>query len=557
MNRSISSTLPLLQRASNRLFLQNGYKGTSALLGNGVQFRQFASATAAYDQSIKSQDSSYFPSLIIGDKIEAQGSFAEAQAVYLDPDPESVQQLEQALIDSKMGVVAHYYMDVELQGVLQAVRAKLPNRVGIADSLKMGDMAVEMVSQEGPSGQDADPATAIACLGVDFMSESVQAILAKNGYPEIPVYRAAAEKIGCSLAESAERDTYRAWLQKETSGNHPALHVVYINTSLETKAVSSSLVPTITCTSSNVLKTILTTWAQLKRPDLKILYGPDTYMGNNLVTLLTAVLDSGWDDEKIARDLHPEHNRETVAQLRDAISVFPSGNCIVHHMFGESVVNAVREHYDDCYVTAHLEVPGEMFQIAMEKSLEGKGVVGATSDILSFVTQKVQAAAAEGSSAEKKRLRFILGTEAGMVTSIVQNVKEIIKETGNDSVQAEIIFPVAQDAVMATDENSGEDGMALVPGVGGGEGCSTAGGCATCPFMKMNDLDALLNVLKMSKDTDVKLQQHLPPDRLSGKSIGGRLAMDLGTEAILYMRAFMQNGQLPPELVQKILKQAS
>lgn len=28
----------------------------------------------------------------------------------------------------------------------------------------------------------------------------------------------------------------------------------------------------------------------------------------------------------------------------------------------------------------------------------------------------------------------------------------------------------------------------------GGEGCSTAGGCATCPFMKMNDLDALLDV---------------------------------------------------------------
>ncbi|CAN0584988.1 unnamed protein product, partial [Laminaria digitata] len=28
----------------------------------------------------------------------------------------------------------------------------------------------------------------------------------------------------------------------------------------------------------------------------------------------------------------------------------------------------------------------------------------------------------------------------------------------------------------------------------GGEGCSTAGGCATCPFMKMNDLDALMDV---------------------------------------------------------------
>ncbi|MEB2322448.1 MAG: hypothetical protein OZ921_08040, partial [Sorangiineae bacterium] len=29
-----------------------------------------------------------------------------------------------------------------------------------------------------------------------------------------------------------------------------------------------------------------------------------------------------------------------------------------------------------------------------------------------------------------------------------------------------------------------------------GEGCSTAGGCATCPYMKMNSLDALLALLE-------------------------------------------------------------
>lgn len=36
----------------------------------------------------------------------------------------------------------------------------------------------------------------------------------------------------------------------------------------------------------------------------------------------------------------------------------------------------------------------------------------------------------------------------------------------------------------------------LVYGNAGSEGCSTAGGCATCPFMKMNDLDSLLDVIK-------------------------------------------------------------
>ena len=57
-------------------------------------------------------------------------------------------------------------------------------------------------------------------------------------------------------------------------------------------------------------------------------------------------------------------------------------------MFGQDVVDTVKEHYTDDFVTAHLEVPGEMFQIAMEKSLQGKGTVGSTSDILNFISQK-------------------------------------------------------------------------------------------------------------------------------------------------------------------------
>jgi len=528
-------------------------------------------ATAPYEQSIET-----FPSLIIGSSstgssstIRPVGTFAEAQAMYLEPDPHDVQELFSALLKAKTGVVAHYYMDVELQGVLQAVSKRFlsesgntVSRVGIADSLRMGDMAVEMAA----SGQ----VERVACLGVDFMSESVQAILNQNGYGHIPVYRASERKIGCSLAESAERDAYRAWLMNESSESN-ALHVVYINTSLETKAVSNSIVPTITCTSSNVLATLLQASSQIE--NLKILYGPDTYMGENLETLLSVVLDNngsggGWDDEKIARDLHPQHNRDTLQRLRDSISVFPSGNCVVHHMFGSSVVDTVKRNYDDAYVTAHLEVPGEMFEIAMQKSLSDDGVVGSTSDILKFITRKVEDAASPASSQEQqRRLKFILGTEAGMVTSIVQNVQSILEKTGNSSVEAEIVFPVSQDAVMSTDtganavngDTSNNTDLSIVPGAGGGEGCSTAGGCATCPFMKMNDLDALMDVLEMicngDDATQQRLQRHLPPDRLSGKSINGRPALDLGTEPIAYMRHFMQHKELPQDLVSRVLRQ--
>jgi quinolinate synthase len=103
-----------------------------------------------------------------------------------------------------------------------------------------------------------------------------------------------------------------------------------------------------------------------------------------------------------------------------------------------------------------------------------------------------------------------------------------------------------------------EDGeLALVPSVADGEGCSTAGGCATCPFMKMNDLDALLDVLEMAaqqEGTSSALQRHLPPDRLSGKMIDGRSATELGSEVILYMRAFMKDQRLPEERVKHILR---
>lgn len=532
--------------------------GPARTSGNGAGRRRAAAplSTAAYAQSVD-----VFPSIIIGSKgsIEPVGSFAEAQAQFLEPDADAVAELSANLTKANVGVVAHYYMDVELQGVLTAVREEQAKtaataahpRIAIADSLAMGDHAVKMCE---------DGATSIACLGVDFMSESVKTIMTRNGFGHVPVYRLNANPIGCSLAESAERDSYRAWL--ETGRNEKALHVVYINTSLETKAISNSIVPTITCTSSNVLNTILTASAQI--PDLKIMYGPDTYMGENLVTMLDTIIthehsddssEEPWDDARIARDLHPAHDRESLKRLRDSIDVYPNGMCVVHHMFGSEVVNLVKRDYDDAFVTAHLEVPGEMFEIAMEKSLVGRGTVGSTSDILKFISRKVSEAA-EGGGTEKKRLRFILGTEAGMVTSIVKSVRDILEQTGSDCVEAEIVFPVSSEAVMSVDESDSDGAAAdlkVVPGVAGGEGCSTAGGCATCPFMKMNDLDALNDIVNMVAEKQMsKLEAYHPPNRLEGKKIGDVNAVELGSEPILYMRQFMNEKAIPDELVTKI-----
>ena len=81
---------------------------------------------------------------------------------------------------------------------------------------------------------------------------------------------------------------------------------------------------------------------------------------------------------------------------------------------------------------------------------------------------------------------------------------------------AEIIFPVASEAVMATNDdddnnNRHDTGMSVVPGVAGGEGCSTAGGCATCPYMKMNSLDALIDLLELIQKKNNPSNQRMSP----------------------------------------------
>jgi quinolinate synthase len=472
-----------------------------------------------------------FPSLrITADALIPKGGFAEAQAAFLRPEPELVVRLNALLREKNVGVVAHFYMDPELQGVLSS--CDWPH-IHVSDSLAMADRAIAMA--------EAGVGT-IAVLGVDFMSENVRAMLDASGHEDVPVYRVAADPIGCSLAESAEAKAYGAYLT-QAAETPRSLHVVYINTSLVTKAKAHALVPTITCTSSNVVQTVLQAAAQV--PDVHVWFGPDTYMGDNLAQMFASLAEM--PDEQI-RQLHPAHDQASVRALLPRFHYFEQGTCIVHHMFGERVVELVREHYGDVFVTAHLEVPGEMFELGLHAQREGKGVVGSTSNILAFVLGKVDEAIASGEAAN---LRFILGTEAGMITPIVRQVQEQLRDytsEGGPEISAEIIFPVASEAI-AQDADSG---LGVVPGVAGGEGCSTAGGCATCPYMKMNSLRALLALLERVGSEPTEALSVFEPKKYID-TIGGRSAADLGGEPILHMRAFQRTGALPQALVEHVL----
>lgn len=494
------------------------------------------------------RDLPQFPSLLIStDGVQAQGQFAEVQAQYLQPSQQQVQQLAELLRSKQIGVVAHFYMDPQVQGVLAAAAEGWPH-IHISDSLVMADAAVKM-AQAG--------CTTIAVLGVDFMSENVRAILDEAGLQHVKVFRMSSDSIGCSLAEAAETDDYTSYLT-EAAHTPRSLHVVYINTSLRTKATAHSLVPTITCTSSNVVQTVLQGFAQV--PDLNVWYGPDTYMGLNLAELFTQL--ANLPDEEVAA-LHPAHTAATVKALLPRLHHYASGTCIVHHIFGGETCEVVQEAYGDAYLTAHFEVPGEMFRLAMAAKARGMGVVGSTSNILDFIAGKLQEAAQQPHG---QRLRFVLGTEAGMITSIVRKVQSVLATPGRADVEVEVVFPVNPRAITTPQQQAetggigGQQqaagalaGLTVLPGPAGGEGCSLEGGCASCPYMKMNSLEALLMVAQRVGDPagEAMLERYKP--RAYTETVGGRSVAQAGCEPILHMRYFSQHQQFSAALVEDIL----
>jgi len=201
-------------------------------------------------------------------------------------------------------------------------------------------------------------------------------------------------------------------------------------------------------------------------------------------------------------------------------------------MFGHEVVKKIKEEYCDAFLTAHFEVPGEMFSLSMEAKNRGMGVVGSTQNILDFIKNHLKQALDRNVD---DHLQFVLGTESGMITSIVAAVRKLFnsyessKEVTNDLEQ-----------------------ITIVPGVVSGEGCSIHGGCASCPYMKMNSLGSLLNVCQQLPDEDNILSVY-QASRLNAKTSHGKLVAEVGCEPILHMRHFQETKRLPDKLVYQVI----
>lgn len=91
------------------------------------------------------------------------------------PDEFKVKELVNVLKAKNIGVVAHFYMDPEVQGILTAAQKQWPH-IYISDSLVMADAALKMAKAG---------CKFITVLGVDFMSENVRAILDQAGFGDV------------------------------------------------------------------------------------------------------------------------------------------------------------------------------------------------------------------------------------------------------------------------------------------------------------------------------------------------------------------------------------
>jgi quinolinate synthase len=94
--------------------------------------------------------------------------------------------------------------------------------------------------------------------------------------------------------------------------------------------------------------------------------------------------------------------------------------------------------------------------------------------------------------------------------------------------------------------------VAVLPGAASGEGCSLHGGCASCPYMKMNSLDALLTVAQCVGDAAGAMRLEGFKPRAYDEQVDGMSMAQAGCVPILHMRHFSQFKQLSKGLVSDV-----
>lgn len=185
--------------------------------------------------------------------------------------------------DKKAVILAHYYVDGEIQDIADFV----------GDSLALAQKA---------AANAADARIVVMC-GVNFMGETVK-ILCPDKKVLVPDTNS-----GCSLADSCPAPEFEAFIK----ANPGHTVISYVNTSADVKALTDILV-----TSSNALKIV-----ESLPKDEKIIFGPDRNLGS-YIAARTGRDMLLWDG---ACHVHERFSAEGIAALK---AEHPDAPVLVH-----------------------------------------------------------------------------------------------------------------------------------------------------------------------------------------------------------------------------------
>ncbi|MFZ4863387.1 quinolinate synthase NadA [Sphingobacterium sp. Mn56C] len=244
----------------------------------------------------------------------------------------------------------------------------------IGDSLGLSQQAAKT---------DAD---VIVFAGVHFMAETAK-ILSPTKKVLLPDLKA-----GCSLSDSCPPHLFAKF--KELYPDH--LVITYVNCTAELKALSD-----IVCTSSNAVEIV-----ESLPLEQKIIFGPDRNLGDYV-------------KKKTGRDL-----------------VLWNGACMVHEIFSQEKIDALRETYPGAKFIAHPECEDHI--------LASADYIGSTSGMLKYTI-------------ENESNTFIVATESGILHQMQK-------------------------------ANPGKTFIPAPP--------NNACACNDCPHMKLNTLEKLYTCLK-------------------------------------------------------------
>jgi quinolinate synthase len=224
--------------------------------------------------------------------------------IKIDVQMDLFSEIERLKKEKNAIVLAHYYQEADIQDVADY----------LGDSLGLAQKA------------QSTNADMIVFAGVHFMAETAK-ILNPGKKVVIPDLKA-----GCSLADSAPADLFRAFKEK-----HPDhLVISYINCTADIKALSD-----IICTSSNaeaILKSL--------PADQKIIFAPDRNLGGFL-------------------------NRKTGRNM-----LLWNGACIVHEIFSLEKITKLKIRHSNAKMIAHPECEEPILRIA--------DFVGSTTQLLKY-----------------------------------------------------------------------------------------------------------------------------------------------------------------------------